>query len=312
MELLFNIVNRMKADRIKGVIPPLPTLTDAEGNLDKQAMGSLLDRVINAGVHGVLALGTCGEFYALRRETRQETAEFVVNHVKGRVPVILGIGGTCIDDVLYFGQHAARCGADAVLVINPYYAPLSAESLFHFYQTVAENLALPIMIYNFPQLTGHSISADMVRRLAQQFPSIIGIKDTINNISHIRELMNQVKPHRPDFLIFAGYDEYLLDTLILGGDGGFPASANFAPDVTVKLYEHFCAENYSTVFQQQRDLSRLAQLFSINAPLPDLLKHLLAMTGMYTPDGNGNKTNRLSPEHIAELKDLLPLREEKE
>ncbi|MGK2888757.1 MAG: dihydrodipicolinate synthase family protein [Candidatus Malihini olakiniferum] len=69
---------------------------------------------------------------------------------------------------------------------------------------MAENLALPIMIYNFPQLTGHTISADMLSRLAQKLSSIIAIKDTINNISHIRELINQVKPHRSDFLIFAG------------------------------------------------------------------------------------------------------------
>jgi len=279
----------MKAELIKGVIPPLPTLTDGDGNLDKQKMSRLLDQVISAGVHGVLALGTCGEFYALRRETRQETAEFVVNYVNGRVPVILGIGGTCIDDVLYFGQHAACCGADVVLVINPYYVPLSAESLFRFYQTVAENLALPIMIYNFPQLTGHSISADMVSRLAQQFPSIIGIKDTINNISHIRELINTVKLHRPDFLIFAGYDEYLLDTLIVGGDGGFPATANFSPEVTVKLYESFFAKDYSAAFQQRRELSRLAQIFSINAPLPDLLKQMLALTRIYASDCNTNK-----------------------
>ncbi|MGK2888756.1 MAG: dihydrodipicolinate synthase family protein [Candidatus Malihini olakiniferum] len=94
------------------------------GNFDKQAMIRFLDQVISAGVHGVLALGTYGEFYALRGETRQETAEFLVDYVNGRVPVIFGIGGTCIDDVLYFGQHATRCGANAVLVIKPYYSPL--------------------------------------------------------------------------------------------------------------------------------------------------------------------------------------------
>lgn len=272
-------------------------------------MARLLDQVISAGVQGVLVLGTCGEFYALRRETRQETAEFVIKHVHGRIPVIVGIGGTCIDDVLSFGQHAARSGADAVLVINPYYAPLSAERLFHFYQTVAETLTLPVMIYNFPELTGHSISADMVNRLAQQFPSIIGIKDTINNISHIRELINTIKPHRPDFLIFAGYDEYLLDTLILGGDGGFPASANFSPEVTVKLYESLCTENYFSAFQQYRTLSQLAQLFSVPIPLPDLLKHLLSRMGIYTSDNKCNQTHELSPELRAALKDLLPLYE---
>lgn len=298
----------MNVDRIKGVIPPLPTLVDAQGNLDQAAMGKLLDHVIGQGVHGVLTLGTCGEFFALDHDTRLAVAEFVVGYVAGRVPVIVGIGGTCLPEVIAYGRHALHQGADAVLVINPYYAPLMPDNLYNFYQQVAENVDLPILIYNFPQLTGQNISAEMVCRLAKDFPNIVGIKDTIDNISHIRELIHQVKSQCPDFLIFAGYDDYLLDTLILGGAGGFPATANLVPSITVELYQGYQAADYSTVFEQQRALARLTQLYVLNAPLPDVLKYLLSQLGIYTPAAGIN----LSKAQCTALENILPLCEAKE
>ncbi len=151
---------------------------------------------------------------------RLETAEFCVRHINRRIPVLLGISSTSTQEVIEYGQHADRLEVDAVLVLNPYYARLTDEYIYHHFKTVANNIKSPVILYNFPALTGQDLSVDLITRLAQDHPNIIGIKDTVDNISHIREIINNVRPVRPDFVIFSGYDEYMMDTLILGGNGG--------------------------------------------------------------------------------------------
>ena len=271
---------KMSLAKFKGIFPPVPTIVDKHGDLDKKGMANLLDHLINNEADGVLILGSGGEFCHMPPKLRFEVAEFAVKHIKQRIPVMIGISSPSTKETIEYGQHAAQIGADAVLVVNPYYALLNSEAIYHHYKTVAENINIPILLYNFPALTGQDIGIDVITRLAKDVPNIIGLKDTIDNISHTREVINQVHAFRPDFIIFSGFDEYMLDTLILGGHGGIPATFNFAPKVTKGIYKAFKQKDYETAFTLQRQLAKLMPIYAIETPFFAVIKQAIKLTGI--------------------------------
>lgn len=270
----------MNLAKFKGIFPPVPTIVDKHGDLDKKGMAKLLDHLINNEADGVLILGSGGEFCHMPPKLRFEVAEFAVKHIKQRIAVMIGISSPSTKETIEYGQHAAQIGADAVLVVNPYYALLNSEAIYHHYKTVAENIAIPTLLYNFLSLTGQDIGIDVITRLAKDVPNIIGLKDTIDNISHTREVINQVHAFRPDFIIFSGFDEYMLDTLILGGHGGIPATFNFAPKITKGIYQAFIQKDYETAFTLQRQLAKLMPIYAIETPFFAVIKQAIKLTGI--------------------------------
>jgi len=270
----------MDLGRLKGVFPPVPTIVDAHGKLDRAGMGQLIDRLISAGVNGMLFLGSGGEFCHMPKEQRFEVAEFVVRHVNKRIPILLGISSTSTQEAIEFGQHADGLGVDAVLVLNPYYAILTNEYMYRHFKLVAENVKTPVLVYNFPALTGQDVSVSVLARLVQEVPNIVGLKDTVDNMSHLREVINVIRPIRRDFVVFAGYDEYMMDALILGANGGIPATCNFAPDITCGIYQAFVEKDYEKMFELQRQLARLSGIYSLDAPFFGIIKEAIRLTGV--------------------------------
>ncbi|WP_434779433.1 dihydrodipicolinate synthase family protein [Neisseria sp. Ec49-e6-T10] len=264
----------------KGVFPPVPTILDEKGNLDKKGMGKLIDKLIDEGVNGMLFLGSGGEFCHMPKEMRFSVAEFAVEYVARRVPVLLGISSPSTDEVIEFGLHADKLGVDAVLVLNPYYALLNDEFIYNHFRTVAENIKTPVILYNFPALTGQDISVNLIARLAKDVPNIIGIKDTVDNMSHLREIINVVRPNHPDFVIFAGYDEYMMDSLILGANGGIPATSNFASFITCGIYQAFVEKNYEKMFELQRQLAKLSSVYAVESPFFGVVKEAIKLSGL--------------------------------
>lgn len=270
----------MNLKKFKGIFPPVPTIVDDNGDLDKIGMSNLLDHVIRSGANGMLILGSGGEFCHMTPELRREVAEFSVSYVNHRIPVMIGISSPSTKETIAYGNHAATIGADAVLVVNPYYALLNNDAIYNHYKIIGENVNLPVLLYNFPALTGQDIGIDNITRLAKDVPNIIGLKDTIDNISHTREVINQVHSFRSDFIIFSGFDEYMLDTLILGGHGGIPATFNFAPQITKGIYEAFINKDYETAFYLQRKLAKLMPIYSIESPFFGVIKQAIKLSGV--------------------------------
>jgi 4-hydroxy-tetrahydrodipicolinate synthase len=269
----------MQIAKIKGVIPPVPTIVDQDGAFDRHGMASLIERVVGTGVNGMLILGSGGEFCHMSMAARKEVAEFAIRQVAGRLPVLIGIGACGTAEVIELGRHAAAVGADAVLAVNPYYAMVSQEALFQHYERISHALELPVLLYNFPGLTGQDLGTDLVKRLAFSCPNIVGIKDTVDTISHTRQILTEVKPVRPDFLVFSGYDEYLLDTLILGGDGGIPATSNYAPDICCGIYRAFLDKDFDKIVLLERRLAKLMPIYALDMPYFGLVKEAIRLTG---------------------------------
>lgn len=264
----------------KGVFPPVPTIVNEQGELDRPGMARMLDHVIDNGADGVLILGSGGEFSHLSNCQRKEIAEFCLQHIKGRVPVLMGIACAGTAETIELGLHAQQHGADGVLVVNPYYAKLSDEARYTHYKRVADALNTPVFLYNFPELTGQDIGIEVITRLAQDVPNIVGIKDTIDNISHTREIINRVHAFRPDFIIFSGYDEYMLDTLLLGGHGGIPATFNFAPQITRGIYQAFLDGDMTAARLYQKQLARLSPLYALEQPFFGVIKAAINLSGL--------------------------------
>ncbi|MEA9389252.1 dihydrodipicolinate synthase family protein [Acerihabitans sp. TG2] len=291
----------MPKPRFYGIIPPVPTLFTADERLDETSMARLLDKLIASDVNGLFFLGSAGEFAHMSEALRLQTAEFCVNYVNKRKPVLIGIAHSGTGEAIRFGLHAQEIGADGVVAVNPYYNPLSEHNLYLHYKQLADAVALPILLYNFPALTGQSIPIPVIVRLAQDCPNIVGLKDTVDTLSHIRETLHAVKPIRPDFAVFAGYDEYLFGTLILGGDGCIPASANFAPQLTCGIYQAWLRQDYAQAIKLQQCLSYIPALYNYDLPFYNVVKYAITLTGV---DISVNALRPASP-LTAEIKEKI-------
>jgi 2-dehydro-3-deoxy-D-pentonate aldolase len=264
----------------RGNIPPVPTIWTAAGQLDRTGMGNMLDFVIAGGADAVFCCGSAGEFSQMSEAQRREVAEFAVSHVAGRVPVLIGIASCSTQQAIEFGLHAKAIGANGVVAVNPFYALLLPDNIMLHYRRLAAAVDLPLILYNFPLLTGQDLSPAMIRQLALECPNIVGVKDTTDTIRHIRDVIQAVKPVRPDFAVYAGFDEYMLDTLIIGGDGGFPSSMNFAPHISVGIWQAFHAKEGAKLIEMQQQLSLCPPIFGLEAPFYAVVKEAAKMVGV--------------------------------
>jgi 4-hydroxy-tetrahydrodipicolinate synthase len=265
--------------RFAGIIPPLVTLFDGDGRIDEDANREHIDRLIAAGVHGVFALGSTGETMHLAAEERREFASLVVRHTNGRVPVLVGCLSTSTAEASALARYAEETGADGVIVIPPYYWTPNDEAIAAHIGAVAEAVKIPVLIYNFPAVVGRSIPAPVVAKLAAAHERVLGIKETIDSISHIHEVLALVKPSKPAFSVLCGFEFHLLNTLLSGGDGCIPAIANFAPQPTVAIYEHVRAGRLAEAAGVMRQRLLLAALYQLDAPFFVVIKEAMVLLG---------------------------------
>ncbi len=264
----------------KGIFTPVITILDQQGKLDFKGNEIVINRLIENGVNGLLFLGSIGEFFALTVEEKQEFIRFVIKTVGKRVPVLIGTGGTVQDEVIALTKFAEREGADAAVVISPYYFKLDAETIYRYYANVARSTSLPIMLYNFPERTCADLAPDLVLRLAKEFSHIVAIKDTVDNISHTRKLIQTVKEVRPEFSVLSGFDEYLIPNLMAGGDGLIGGLSNVVPDIFAGLLKAYHAKDLEKVAEAQAKISVLMNLYDVSQPFVAAIKGAVSAKGV--------------------------------
>lgn len=288
-----------------GIIPPVPTIFDENLELDRRGMGKLIDFLIEEGVNGLFFLGSGGEFNHMSLEERKEVAAFATDYVKGRVPVLIGTGGTNTREIISLNRHAKEIGADGVVIINPYYWPLTEENLLAHYGEIAENTEISILLYNFPDLTGQDLTPEIVIKLVDKYPNIVGIKETVDTAGHIREMILKVKSRYPYFSVMAGFDDHLLNTLALGGDGAISASGNFAPELTVGIYQAFRTGNYEKAIELHRKLAFLPLIYKLDSPFVNVVKEAIKLRGIDVSTYVLPPARPLRAEQIRELIEIL-------
>lgn len=264
----------------QGIIPPVSSTFDDNGNVDNKSADRVADFLIEQGVNGLFYLGSGGEFSQMNGRQRLEMAEAGVKAARGRVPVLIGVGSTSTKEALELTRHAEEIGANGVIAINPYYWQVGERNLTHYYDSIASATKLPIMLYNFPSLTGQDLSPQLVKQLVSKYDNIVGIKDTIDSVGHLRSMINEVKSYRPDFSVFCGYDDHLLNTLLLGGDGSITASVNFAPQLSVGIYRAVVEGDWATAITLNKQLLQMPSLYGLDSPFISIIKHAMQYVGL--------------------------------
>lgn len=295
----------MSEPKFRGIVPPVPAIFDANGQFDRVGQGKMIDFLIKGGADVLLFNGSAGEFSQMSEALRLEVAEFCVKYVNKRIPVIVGSAAPGTAETIRFTQHAKDIGADGVIIVNPYYCSLTEEAIYQHYKQITAAVDIPIILYNFPRFTNHDLSVDLVKRLALDFPNIVGIKDTVDTVRHTRDLIQAIKPLRPDFAIFAGFDEYMLETLIMGGDGCFPSSMNFAPHLATGLIKAVKEKDGARILELQRQITLIPPMFGLDTPFYGVLKEAVKLAGVEIDTYALPPAHPLSDEKKAKVRETL-------
>lgn len=215
----------------EGSAVALVTPMKADGAVDFKKIDELVEWHMDEGTDAIVACGTTGEASTLANAEHIAVIEAVVKKVAGRIPVIAGTGVNDTQHAIELSTGAEKVGADALLIVTPYYNKASDEGLFLHYQKIAESVQLPIILYSVASRTNMNIEPLMVKRLAE-IPNIVAIKEASGNISQIAEIARLLPE---DFTIYSGNDDQVLPIMALGGRGSISTVANIAPKQTHKL-----------------------------------------------------------------------------
>ncbi|HEX9860175.1 MAG TPA: 4-hydroxy-tetrahydrodipicolinate synthase [Nitrospirota bacterium] len=245
-----------------------------DGKVDEQALGSLVDWHIAEGTHGIVPCGTTGESATLNYEEHEHVVEFVVKKVAGRAPVIAGTGSNSTEETIMLTRHAKESGADGALIITPYYNKPSQEGLYRHFKAVADDVDIPIVMYNVPGRTAVNMLPDTVARCAE-IKNIVAIKEATANLGQISDIIELCGDK---LAVLSGDDFTVLPTLVLGGMGVISVSGNCAPADMAGLCDAYFAgdmDNARRLHYKLQPLNR--SMFYDTNPIP--VKTALSMMG---------------------------------
>lgn len=261
---------------LKGSIVALVTPFNSDGSINEEKFCSLIDWHIQKGTDGILTCGTTGESATLTHPEHKRVIDVVVKHVNKRIPVVAGCGSNSTAEALGLVEHAKKAGADYALVITPYYNKPTQEGLYRHFKKIADNVDIPIIIYNVPSRTGSNILPETVARVYKDCGNVVGIKEASGSLDQITKIMALVDDK---FLLFSGADEINLPILSVGGVGAISVLANIMPKESHDLTESFLSGNVKEAKRLQVYLyDMIKTLFIETNPTP--VKVSLELMGM--------------------------------
>lgn len=257
----------------EGIYPPAITPVTEDEEVDVGGLKDFLDFLLDGGVHGIFLLGTNSEGPLLELKEKRKVTKTAVEHIDGRVPVIVGTACPGTREAIKMGKYAEEVGADAVHAVVPYYYPVSGEGLIKHYSKIAESIEIPLFIYHIPGLTGNELDIETLLELSE-IPNIVGLKDSSKRLGWFNRAVSQVRGMRENFVFFAGSDAYIYPYLSLGAQGAVSAVANAFPELVVRMYEEYVRGNHEKVMYMQdkvlkvrRELKRGAYMSGVKAAL---------------------------------------------
>ena len=254
----------MKNTVFKGIATAMVTPMTPTG-VDYDTLAKLIEFQIENGVHALVAVGTTGESATLHPEERRDVIRFTADRVNGRVPVIAGTGTNETWRVLEYTRQACEDGADAVLVVTPYYNKATQNGLFAHYSAVADASTKPVILYNVPSRTGCNLAPSTVERLAEH-PNIAGLKEASGNMAQVVEIFARCGDKLD---IYSGEDGITVPIMAMGGTGCISVVSNVVPKLTAQMADRFFAGDVAGAAALQCKLLPLIQaLFSQVNPIP--------------------------------------------
>ena len=254
----------MKKTIFKGMATAIVTPM-TKTDIDYEALGRFIEFQIENGINAIVVMGTTGENATIEYTDQKEVIRFTVEKVAGRVPVIAGTGTNNTDHVLSNTRNACEVGADAILVVTPYYNKATQNGLYKFFTTIADASTVPVILYNVPSRTGCNLLPKTVARLAEH-PNIVGVKEATGNVAQMVEIMH-LCGDKID--VYSGEDALTVPMLAMGAAGTISVLSNVVPREAVSMTDAFFAGDLKKAAQLQCDLLPLINaLFSEVNPIP--------------------------------------------
>ena len=238
---------------IAGILVPHMVPLDGRGRINEDELARYVSWLVDRGVHGLYPNGSTGEFPRFTVEERRRM-QVVCAAAAGRVPVVAGAAEANVSETLRACEHCLEAGARAVAIVSPFYYRLSPESVYAYFREIGRHSPIDVTLYNSPMLAS-PIDVPTVKRLAEEFPRIVGIKDSSGDVSHMSRLIAAVRPIRPDFSFLTGWDPALVPMLAVGCDGGTHATSGVTPELTRGIYDAVRRGDLDAAMRLQRQLT---------------------------------------------------------
>ena len=244
------------------------------GSVDEKAFRDLVEWQISEGTHGLVPVGTTGESPTLSHDEHKQVVEWCVDQAKGRVPVVAGAGSNSTSEAIDFSKHAEKAGADAVLIVTPYYNKPTQEGLYQHYKAINDAIGIPIIIYNIPGRSIVDMSVDTMKRL-YELKNVAGVKDATANMARTSQ---QRAALGPDFNQMSGEDITALGFMAHGGHGCISVTSNVAPRLCAEFQNACLKGDFASALSLQDKLAPLhINLFVETSPAP--VKFALSLLG---------------------------------
>ena len=258
----------------KGSLVALITPMREDGSVDEKAYADFVDWQIKEGTHGVVPVGTTGESPTLSHDEHKQVVEWCIDQADARVPVIAGSGSNSTAEAIELSRHAENAGADAVLIVTPYYNKPTQEGLYQHYKAINDAIGIPIIIYNIPGRSIVDMSVDTMKRLSD-LKNIAGVKDATANMARVSQ---QRAAMGEDFNQMSGEDITALGFMAHGGHGCISVTSNVAPRLCSEFQNACLKGDYATALKLQDKLAPLhINLFVETSPAP--IKYALSLIG---------------------------------
>ena len=259
-----------------GTFTALITPFKEDESIDYDALGKLIDFQIQNGVNGIVPCGTTGESPTLTHKENNEVIDFVVKKVAKRVLVIGGTGSNSTHEAVEMSQKAEKSGADAVLIVNPYYNKPTQEGLYLHFKKIADSLKIPIILYNIKGRTAVNLETPTLLRLINDCENIIAVKEASGDINQIKEVIEKTPA---DFCVLSGDDNLTLDVIKSGGDGVISVASNIVPKKVSQIVNLALEKNFAHADKLNNELMPLFKgCFIETNPIP--IKAMLAQKNM--------------------------------
>ncbi len=269
----------MERSRLRGSIVPLVTPFRG-GEVDEDALRSLIEWQIQSGSHGLSVTGTTGEPTSLSIDERERVIEIAVRAAAGRVPVVPGTGSNNHEETLRLTAFAGQVGADAVLVLVPYHVRPTQEGLYQHFRAVARSTPLPVIVYNIPGRTAVNMDVETLARLRRDCDNVVGVKESNKDFEHVNRVLQRCGR---DFLLFSGIELLCYPVLAIGGAGFVSATANLVPDRVARMYDLWQAGDWRGAQDLHYDLMPLNDVLFIETN-PGPVKYALSLLGRLVPE----------------------------
>ncbi len=246
------------ATALTGVYSAVATPFTVDQDVDEAGLRSLVDRTLDGGVHGLVPCGSTGEFSTLTRAERERVLEVVVEQTAGRVPVVPQTGACSTGEAIALSRHAEKVGAEAILVVAPYYEPFTVAEVKKYYADIAGSVSIPVMAYNLPVATGVNLTPQILGDIINDVPNVKYVKDTSGDFTAAAQLIHE---YGEAVSVFVGWDTLFLAALLEGAAGSVIGAANVVPRQLVDVYDAASAGDLKLAREQWKTLFPLMSTF---------------------------------------------------